>query len=60
MSHLLAKLRLAGAVRTRRDGKRIYYLALKEYIERLAAEALLQADHLVAGGHHHGRGTRTA
>jgi DNA-binding transcriptional ArsR family regulator len=60
VSQHLAKLRLAGAVRTRRDGNRIYYLAQNEHIERLAAEALLEADHLVAGGHHHDRKARTA
>jgi len=60
VSQHLAKLRLAGAVRTRRDGNRIYYRARSEHIERLAAEALLQADHIVAGGHHHGRASRSA
>ena len=50
VSQHLAKLRLAGAVRTRRDGNRIFYVAENEHIERLASEALLQADHLVTGG----------
>ena len=55
VSQHLAKLRLAGAVRTRRDGNRIFYAAENEHIERLASEALLQADHLVTGGRHHAR-----
>jgi hypothetical protein len=44
-----------GAVRTRRDGNRIFYAAENEHIERLASEALLQADHLVTGGRHHAK-----
>ena len=59
VSQHLAKLRLAGAVRTRREGNRIFYVAENEHIERLASEALLQADHLVAGGRHHTK-SRTA
>jgi DNA-binding transcriptional ArsR family regulator len=59
VSQHLAKLRLAGAVRSRRDGNRIFYSAENEHIERLASEALLQADHLIAGGRHHAK-TRTA
>lgn len=53
VSQHLAKLRAADLVRVRRDGNRIFYSARNEHIERLAAEALLQADHLVAGGRHH-------
>lgn len=61
VSQHLAKLRLAGLVRTRRDGNRIFYAAENEHIERLAAEALLQADHQVLGGsHHRNRSKRTA
>lgn len=59
VSQHLAKLRLVGAVRTRRDGNRIFYAAENEHIERLASEALLQADHLVTGGRHHAK-KRTA
>ncbi len=55
VSQHLAKLRLVGAVRTRRDGNRIFYAAENEHIERLASEALLQADHLVKGGRHHAK-----
>lgn len=52
VSQHLAKLRLAGLVRTRRDGNHIFYVAENEHVERLATEALLQADHVVAGGTH--------
>jgi DNA-binding transcriptional ArsR family regulator len=45
ISHHLAKLRLAGVVRTRRDGNRIYYAARDRHIEGLVAEALRPADH---------------
>lgn len=60
VSQHLAKLRLSGLVRTRRDGNHIFYAAENEHIERLAAEALLQADHQVAGGRHHASQARTA
>ena len=53
VSQHLAKLRAADLVRVRRDGNRIFYAARNEHIEHLAAEALLHADHLVAGGRHH-------
>jgi DNA-binding transcriptional ArsR family regulator len=55
VSQHLAKLRLVGAVRTRREGNRIFYAAENEHIERLASEALLHADHLVTGGRHHAK-----
>lgn len=60
VSQHLAKLRLAGLVRSRRAGNHIFYAAENEHIERLAAEALLQADHLVAGASHHREEQRTA
>ncbi|HET9442095.1 MAG TPA: metalloregulator ArsR/SmtB family transcription factor [Acidimicrobiales bacterium] len=44
VSHHLAKLRLAGVVRTRRDGNRIFYAARDHHIEALVAEALRHAD----------------
>lgn len=50
VSHHLAKLRLAGVVRTRRDGNHIYYAASDRHIERLVADALGHADHLEARG----------
>lgn len=46
ISHHLAKLRLAGVVRTRRDGNHIYYAASDRHIERLVADALGHVDHL--------------
>lgn len=45
ISHHLAKLRLAGAVRTRRDGNHIYYATRDRHIERLVADALRHSDH---------------
>jgi DNA-binding transcriptional ArsR family regulator len=39
ISHHLAKLRLAGVVRTRRDGTRIYYGTRDHHIEGLVAAA---------------------
>jgi len=60
VSQHLAKLRLAGLVRSRRAGNHIFYAAENEHIERLAAEALLQADHLVAGASHHRKAGRIA
>jgi DNA-binding transcriptional ArsR family regulator len=60
VSQHLAKLRLAELVQVRREGTRLFYAARNEHIERLAAEALLHADHAVAGGAHHRRESRTA
>lgn len=60
VSQHLAKLRLADLVQVRRDGTRLFYAAKNEHIERLAAEALLHADHAVAGAEHHRRKSRTA
>jgi DNA-binding transcriptional ArsR family regulator len=48
ISHHLAKLRLAGVVRTRRDGNHIYYAARDRHVERVVAEALRHTDHLEA------------
>lgn len=53
VSQHLAKLRAAEVVSVRRDGNQMFYTARNEHIERLAAESLLQGDHLVAGGRHH-------
>jgi DNA-binding transcriptional ArsR family regulator len=60
VSQHLAKLRLSGLVRTRREGNHIFYAAQNEHIERVAAEALLQADHEVTGGRHHTTKARSA
>lgn len=60
VSQHLAKLRAADLVSVRREGNRIFYAARNEHIERLVAEALLQADHLVDGARHHHPQARTA
>jgi DNA-binding transcriptional ArsR family regulator len=60
VSQHLAKLRLAGLVRTRRDGNRIFYAAENVHIERLATEALLHAGHVVPGAAHHRGADRIA
>ena len=44
ISHHLAKLRLAGVVRTRREGNRIFYATDNNHIAGLVAEALRHAD----------------
>ncbi len=48
-SQHLAKLRLAGLVSVRRDGRRHLYLARGGHVRNLIAEALYQADHQVSG-----------
>ena len=54
VSQHLSKLRLAHLVRVRRDGNHVFYALENDHIERLASEALQHADHVVAGGTHHG------
>jgi DNA-binding transcriptional ArsR family regulator len=46
-SQHLAKLRLAGLVRHRRDGRRVLYRAEDAHVRRLLREALYHADHAV-------------
>ncbi len=46
-SQHLAKLRLAGLVRHRRDGRRVLYRAEDTHIRKLLQEALYHADHAV-------------
>jgi len=60
VSQQLAKLRLAHLVLTRRDGNHVFYALENDHIEALAQQALLQADHLVAGAGHHRRKRATA
>lgn len=61
ISHHLAKLRLAGAVTTRRDGNRIYYRARDDHVGALVQEALHHAEHLgPAVPRHHLAGGRSA
>ena len=45
VSQHLAKLRLAGLVRGRREGTFIYYTAADTHVQSLLAEALFHADH---------------
>ncbi|MFD1539602.1 ArsR/SmtB family transcription factor [Nonomuraea guangzhouensis] len=49
VSQHLAKLRLAGLVDTRRDGRRVLYRARDGHVRALIAEALFHADHEVSG-----------
>ncbi|MFH8371694.1 ArsR/SmtB family transcription factor [Streptomyces sp. NPDC018031] len=45
VSQHLAKLRLAGLVATRKDGRRVVYALKHGHLERLVTEALSVADH---------------
>ena len=45
VSQHLAKLRLAGLVRGRREGNFIYYTAADTHVHALLAEALFHAEH---------------
>lgn len=45
VSQHLAKMRLAGLVRGRRDGTFIYYSAANTHVQTLLAQALFHADH---------------
>ncbi|WP_020667818.1 ArsR/SmtB family transcription factor [Amycolatopsis nigrescens] len=49
VSQHLAKLRLAGLVSQRRDGRRILYRARGGHVRRLLAEAMNAADHHLRG-----------
>ncbi|MER7757020.1 metalloregulator ArsR/SmtB family transcription factor [Kitasatospora sp. NPDC097643] len=49
VSQHLAKLRLAGLVDTRRDGRHVVYALRDGHLRRLVTEALSHADHLVTG-----------
>ncbi|MEU9831861.1 metalloregulator ArsR/SmtB family transcription factor [Streptosporangium sp. NPDC048047] len=49
VSQHLAKLRMGGLVRTRRDGRRVLYRARDAHVRSLIAEALFHADHEVSG-----------
>ncbi|WP_328747324.1 metalloregulator ArsR/SmtB family transcription factor [Streptomyces sp. NBC_00285] len=49
VSQHLAKLRLAGLVETRREGRHIYYNLRDGHLRRLVMEALSHADHRVSG-----------
>ncbi|MBX7555254.1 metalloregulator ArsR/SmtB family transcription factor [Streptomyces sp. NPDC004232] len=49
VSQHLAKLRLAGLVETRREGRHIHYSLRDGHLRRLVMEALSHADHRVSG-----------
>jgi len=49
VSQHLAKLRLAGLVQARRDGRRAVYSMTDGHLRRLVLEALSRADHQVSG-----------
>ncbi|MFD4605431.1 ArsR/SmtB family transcription factor [Streptomyces sp. NPDC058464] len=49
VSQHLGKLRLAGLVDTRREGRHIYYRLGDGHLRRLIVEALSHADHRVSG-----------
>lgn len=53
VSQHLAKLRLAGLVATRREGRHIYYRARGGHVRRLIDEALNTADHYLTGAPEH-------
>ena len=48
VSQHLGKLRLAGLVRVRRDGRRQVYALADAHVRRLVVEALYTADHRVS------------
>lgn len=49
VSQHLTKLRLAGLVSTRREGRRALYLARGGHVRRLLAEAIQAVDHHLTG-----------
>ncbi len=49
VSQHLAKLRLAGLVETRREGRHVHYRLRDGHLRRLVVEALSHADHRVTG-----------
>jgi DNA-binding transcriptional ArsR family regulator len=53
VSQHLGRLRLAGLVQARRDGRRMFYRIASDHLSRLVDEALQFADHAVAGIPHH-------
>jgi DNA-binding transcriptional ArsR family regulator len=53
VSQHLAKLRLAGLVTVRRDGRRAVYRARGGHVRRLIAEILAAAEHHLSGAPEH-------
>lgn len=56
VSQHLGRLRLAGLVQARREGRRMLYRITSDHLATLVAEALEYAEHIVGGIPHH-RGT---
>jgi DNA-binding transcriptional ArsR family regulator len=57
VSQHLGRLRLAGLVKVRRDGRRMLYRMTSDHLSALVSEALGYADHAVGGIPHHHRST---
>jgi DNA-binding transcriptional ArsR family regulator len=53
VSQHLGRLRLAGLVTARRDGRRMVYRITSDHLSRLVEEALEFAEHTVRGLPHH-------
>jgi DNA-binding transcriptional ArsR family regulator len=53
VSQHLGRLRLAGLVQARRDGRRMLYRTTSDHLSALVDEALAFADHIVRGFPHH-------
>jgi DNA-binding transcriptional ArsR family regulator len=53
VSQHLGRLRLAGLVSARRDGRRVLYALTSDHIQALVAEAVGFAEHLLDGIPHH-------
>ena len=53
ISQHLAKLRFAGLVATRREGRHVIYRLVDGHLSRLVREGLNYADHHVTGEPHH-------
>ncbi|MFC5995567.1 ArsR/SmtB family transcription factor [Pseudonocardia hispaniensis] len=49
VSQHLAKLRMTGLVRSRREGRRVYYRARGGHVRRLLGEAIEAATHHLSG-----------
>lgn len=53
VSQHLGRLRLAGLVQSRRDGRRMLYRVSSDHVQVLVEEACQFADHLMRGIPHH-------
>jgi DNA-binding transcriptional ArsR family regulator len=53
VSQHLARLRLAGLVQVRRDGRRMLYRIVSDHLSQLVGQGLGFADHTVSGIPHH-------